>query len=104
MRNITGSPVENSDFFDRPRYLERLRRELQNSANLLLTAPRRVGKTSLVLRLCSEERKAGRSAVFLNVEGCHDELSFAEKLVDGLNECGFHPEALSRIALTFRKL
>jgi hypothetical protein len=62
-----------------------------------------VGKTSLVLRLCTLERKAGRSAVFLNVEGCHDELSFAERLVDGLNECGFHAETLSRLALTFRK-
>jgi len=103
MRNITGSPVENSDFFDRPRDLARLQRELQNSANLLLTAPRRVGKTSLALRLCASERQAGRSAVFLNVEGCHDELAFAEKLVDGLNECGFHPETLSRIALTLRK-
>lgn len=103
MRNITGSPVENNDFFDRPRDLARLQREMENSANLLLTAPRRVGKTSLVLRLCALERQAGRSAIFLNVEGCHDELAFAEKLVDRLNECGFHPETLSRIALTFRK-
>ncbi|MCH8512255.1 MAG: hypothetical protein LAT83_11465 [Kiritimatiellae bacterium] len=103
MRNITGSPVENDDFFDRPRDLARLQRELANGANLLLTAPRRVGKTSLVLRLCELERQAGHSAVFMNVEGCHDELAFAEKLVDGLNEAGLHPEALSRISLAFQK-
>ena len=59
MRNITGSPVERTDFFDRPRDLARLQRELSNGANLLLTAPRRVGKTSLVLRLCELERAAG---------------------------------------------
>ncbi|MFO1483367.1 MAG: hypothetical protein U1F71_08430 [Verrucomicrobiaceae bacterium] len=103
MRNITGSPVEHDDFFDRPRDLARLHRELANSANLLLTAPRRVGKTSLVLRLCELERQAGRSAVFMNVEGCHDELAFAEKLVDTLNESGLHPETLSRVSLLFRK-
>lgn len=103
MRNITGSPVENRDFFDRPRDVARLQRELANGANLLLTAPRRVGKTSLVLRLCELERAAGRSAVFLNVEGCHDELAFAERLVDGLSEEGLHPEALSRVSLVFRK-
>ncbi|MEI7819825.1 MAG: hypothetical protein WCK55_02820 [Verrucomicrobiota bacterium] len=103
MRNITGSPVERSDFFDRPGDLARLRRELSNGANLLLTAPRRVGKTSLVLRLCELEREAGRSAVFMNVEGCHDELAFAERLVDGLNESGLHPEMLSRVSLAFRK-
>lgn len=103
MRNVTGSPVENDDFFDRPRDLARLQRELANGANPLLTAPRRVGKTSLVLRLCELERQAGRCAVFMNVEGCHDELAFAEKLVDGLSESGLHPEPLSRISLAFRK-
>ncbi len=103
MRNITGSPVEDDDFFDRPRDLARLQRELGNNANLLLTAPRRVGKTSLVLRLCELERKAGRNAVFMNVEGCHDELAFAEKLVDALNESGLHPEVLSRVSILFRK-
>ena len=103
MRNITGSPVENNDFFDRPHDLARLQRELTNGANLLLTAPRRVGKTSLVLRLCELERAAGRTAVFMNVEGCHDELAFAERLVDGLSGSGLHPEALGRISLAFRK-
>jgi len=103
MRNVTGSPVEHDDFFDRPRDLARLQRELANGANALLTAPRRVGKTSLVLRLCELERQAGRCAVFMNVEGCHDELAFAEKLVDGLTESGLHPEPLSRVSLAFRK-
>jgi len=103
MRNITGSPVENDDFFERPHDLARLQRELANGANILLTAPRRVGKTSLILRLCDVEEKAGRTAVFLNVEGCHDELAFAEKLVDGLNESGMHPEMLGRVSLAFRK-
>lgn len=103
MRNITGSPVENSDFFDRPADLARLQREFRSNANVLLTAPRRVGKTSLVLRLCSLEKGAGRHAVYANVEGCHDELAFAEKLVDALNECGFHPELMNRVALCFRR-
>lgn len=102
MRNVTGSPVEHDDFFDRPRDLVRLQRELTNGANALLTAPRRVGKTSLVLRLCELERQEGRHSVFLNVEGCHDELAFAEKLVDGLRDCGLHPERFSRISLTLR--
>jgi len=103
MRNVTGSPVEDSDFFDRPRELARLQRNLSNGANLLLTAPRRVGKTSLALRLCELERHAGRCAVFLNVEGCHDELAFGEKLVDALSESGLHPEPLGRLALAFRR-
>jgi hypothetical protein len=104
MRNVTGSPVEDDDFFDRPRDLARLQRELANGGNALLTAPRRVGKTSLALHLCDLERRAGRCAVFMNVEGCHDELAFAEKLMDGLGESGVHPEPVSRVALAFRKV
>ena len=103
MRNVVGAPVEDSDFFERPRDLARLQRELANGANILLTAPRRVGKTSLMLRQCELERAAGREAVFINVEGCRDELAFAEKLVDGLKESGLHPEFLGRLSLAFRK-
>ncbi len=98
MKNITGSPVEHDDFFNRPDDIERLQRELSNKANILLTAPRRVGKTSLILRLCELENTKGRTAAFINVEGCKDELSFAEKLVDCLKEKGLHPQFLSRIA------
>jgi uncharacterized protein len=103
MKNITGSPVEDDDFFDRPLDLDRVQRELEKRESLLLTAPRRVGKTSFVLRLCTLEREADRCAVYLNVEGCHDELAFAEKLIDGLSESGLHPEPLSRVSLLFRR-
>jgi uncharacterized protein len=104
MRNITGSPAEDRDFFDRPKDLARLQRELANQANLLLTAPRRVGKTSLVLRLCELERAQDRAAVFLNVEGCCDELSFAEKLVGTLQQAGLQPSLLGRVSMAFRKV
>jgi len=103
VRNVTGSPVEADDFFDRPKDIARLQRELGNGANTLLTAPRRVGKTSLVLRICELERQEGRCAVFVNVEGCHDELAFAEKIIDALHDSGLHPEPLGRVALDFRK-
>jgi hypothetical protein len=103
VRNVTGSPVENDDFFDRPRDLARLQRNLKNGTDALLTAPRRVGKTSLVLRLCELEREKERCAVFLNVEGCQDELAFAEKLVDALRESSLQPEPLSRLALACHK-
>ncbi len=103
MRNITGSPVEDDDFYDRYSDFVRFVREILNSSNLLLVAPRRVGKTSFVLRLCevlanpdSDTVLAGQleearmlaslkglsiRTAFFNAEGCHDELDFAERLV-----------------------
>lgn len=104
MRNITGPPAEGDDYFERPSCLARLQRELNHGVNLLLTSPRRVGKTSLALRLCASERHAGRHAVFLNVEDCHDELSLAEKLVDGLAQSGLHPNIISKMGLMLRSL
>ena len=71
----------------------------------MLCSPPRVGwgRPPSSFGLCELERQAGRCAVFINVEGCHDELAFAEKLVDGLTESGLHPEPLSRVSLVFRK-
>ncbi len=85
MRNILGSPVEGADFFDRPEILLKLNRELDNCGNLLMVAPRRVGKTSLVLRLCEQWRRDSRNAVWMNVEAQTNELAFAERLVDELS-------------------
>jgi hypothetical protein len=104
MRNITGSPVEHSDFFERPKDMFNLQRELANGANILLTAPRRVGKTSIVLRLCELWRTDGGTAVFSNVEGCSDELAFAEKLVDELRRSGLQPDTLNRLSIAFQKV
>jgi AAA+ ATPase superfamily predicted ATPase len=105
MRNIIGNPAEGGDFFDRPKILAKFRRELDNSANLLLVAPRRVGKTSLVIRLCEQWRAdPNRKAVFLNVEGRGDELAFAEKLIDELARTGLHPEIMTRAVGIFTKI
>ena len=105
MRNIIGTPVEGRDFFDRPQILAKLRRELDAQANVLLVAPRRVGKTSLVIRLCELwKSNHQRRAVFLNVEGRGDELAFAEKIIDELAKAQLKPQALGQAMHIFSKL
>lgn len=104
MRNIPGSPVEGNDFFDRPEALARLSREITNDSNVLLTAPRRVGKTSLILRLCEQYRSKGWKAVFFNIESCGDELAFAEKLVTELHRADLNPDTMTRLALGFKRI
>jgi hypothetical protein len=99
MRNITGAPAEGPDYFERPRELQRLQLELENGGNIRLNAPRRVGKTSLVLRLCRAWQDQGHPAVFLNVEDAADELSFVEKLLDGLLAAKLLPDRITRCKL-----
>ncbi len=104
MRNITGSPTEGDDFFDRPHELSRLLQLLEQRDNLRINAPRRVGKTSLVLRLCERWQQRGRKAVFLNVEDKTDEMSFAEKLLDSLMAGGLQPDRITGLKLWIRNV
>jgi hypothetical protein len=103
MRNVTGAPVERDDFFDRPRELERLLRELADGANVRINAPRRVGKTSLVLRLCDVWSTGGNPAVFLNVEDATDEFSFLEKLLEALRGASLEPDAVTQCRMWISK-
>ena len=50
LNNVIGSPVVGADFFDRHEEQARIWRRLEHDSILLL-APRRVGKTSLLHRL-----------------------------------------------------
>ncbi len=102
MSNVTGSPVEGDDFFDRPQEVRRVQRQLDSGGSILYTAPRRVGKTSLVLKVCELRRKQNWCAVYFNVEGCGDELEFAEKLVEELMRAGLNPDALNRASTIFK--
>jgi AAA+ ATPase superfamily predicted ATPase len=97
MRNIIGTPVEGEDFFDRPQIVANLLSELRdNQANILLIAPRRVGKTSLIKRVCEEWRKEQQSkAIYLNIEGGSDELAFADNLIDKLMRSNLYPEIMT---------
>ena len=86
MRNITGSPAEGEDFYNRHTELQQFMNKLENDSNILLTAPRRVGKTSLALKLCERYKTDIGLAIFFNVESCSDELGFAEMLIRALKK------------------
>ena len=65
MRTVIGSPVEGDDFFDREGERRRIWRHLE-SDSLLLLAPRRIGKTSLMRALCAEGPEHGFRSVSLS--------------------------------------
>ena len=68
MRNIVGAPVQGLDFFGREHELGRLHQDAQNQ-HVLLLAPRRVGKTSLLLALAQRLTDTGEMiAVYASVK------------------------------------
>ena len=67
MRNITGAPVVDTDLYGRGYELDRLWEALERGEHVLMLAPRRVGKTSLMLALQRAPRD-GWDAVYVDVE------------------------------------
>lgn len=80
-----GSPVAGEDFFGRETELERAKVLIRDN-NLMLAAPRRVGKTSFAGRLMEEMSSQGWNTIFIDLEHITsiDDFfnAFHEKLMD----------------------
>ncbi|HEV2988172.1 MAG TPA: hypothetical protein VG759_07010 [Candidatus Angelobacter sp.] len=79
MRNVTGSVAEGEDFFDRVNEMTTFWQNLETD-NLLLLAPRRVGKTSLMRKMLETADAYRFTAIFVDVSDCPDELNFVQRL------------------------
>jgi hypothetical protein len=84
MRNILGMHVQGEDFYDRVAELEQLWKLLDHD-NVLLLAPRRVGKTSVLFRLREQAPNRSRSAVYVSSAGLLTELEFVDTLFRAVN-------------------
>ena len=68
MRNIIGQAVVGDDLYGRDYELTRLREMLQHGEHILMLAPRRVGKTSLMRELARTPPEDW-TVIYVNVEG-----------------------------------
>ena len=71
MQNITGQPVVGDDLYGRDHEMGTLWERLERGEHVLLLAPRRVGKTSLMLELQHEPRPNWH-VIYVDVEGAAD--------------------------------
>ena len=55
--NQTGPPVRGGDFYDCETFIPQLWERISEGANILLLAPRRVGKSSVMLRLVDQAKE-----------------------------------------------
>lgn len=98
MKNLTGAPARGDDFFDRETEQRRLWEKLETD-NVLMLAPRRVGKSSLLFRLGDTAGENGFRAVYLDVSTVKDEAGFVRALIDAV---GRHPDG-KKIAASLDK-
>ena len=69
MESVTGAPVVGDDLFGREQELAHIWQMLERGAHVLMTAPRRVGKTSLMRELERDPRD-GWIVAYADVEAC----------------------------------
>jgi len=80
-----GRLADGPAFFDRQEIMSRAW-DLLKTSNLLLLAPRRVGKSSLLNRMREDGADRGYNTLYLSVPDAEDELDFIKRLVRGFRD------------------
>ena len=95
--NKTGSPVSGDDFFDREWEFKQLVKSVRAQEHVLISAPRRVGKSSLMKKVLEWGRNQEYIAVDADVQDCKDESDFLEILAEAFRKSGIKPGWLNNI-------
>ncbi|PKN61279.1 MAG: hypothetical protein CVU57_30220 [Deltaproteobacteria bacterium HGW-Deltaproteobacteria-15] len=81
-RNLVGTPARGSDFFDREETVALLWKRL-GTGNVLLAAPRRFGKTSVMYHLL-DQPEPGWKPIHVDAESIREPVNFVIALLDAL--------------------
>lgn len=84
MKLTIGNPVIGNDFFDRELEQRQVWRKLESN-HLLMLAPRRIGKTSLIYRLCETSQEHGFFSLHCSLAGCDDERDCVKEIFKALH-------------------
>lgn len=83
MRNVIGSPARGQNFFPRKREVNKILKNIQDGANIQLAAPRRVGKTSILMYFL-DNKIEGFEFVYLDTEAIYSENEFFRKILENI--------------------
>lgn len=86
INNITGSPVEGSNFFGREKELEYIWKHIQKGNSIILSAPRRVGKSSLAKKIIRQAKDSGWNTLEINLEEIKSEEGFLKVFIKELQK------------------
>lgn len=88
LSNKIGPPVEGDDFFGREKEIRQANRLLDRNHSLLLSAPRRIGKSSLAKRLIEEKKAQGWKCVYIDLEETTTEEGFLRLVIEAFKNNG----------------
>lgn len=74
-----GHPARGKEYYERPGLTEKLWEKIQSGSSILLTAPRRVGKSSILFYLMDNPRENFRP-LYITTESINNENEFFKKL------------------------
>ena len=81
-----GNIVSGEYFYDRKEELERIVQTLKGGNNLMLYAPRRYGKSSLVAKALNELRKDGFTTVYIDFMSVYSSETFIKNYTSAIAE------------------
>jgi hypothetical protein len=87
MKTCIGSPARGDKFFHRKKLVDNLWRKIENGSNILIAAPRRVGKTTLMCHFYDNPPK-DYYFVFVDTEKVNNENEYYRKLLNKILKCG----------------
>ena len=85
-----GRLAEGAAFFDRDEVIARAW-DLLESSNLLLLAPRRVGKSSLLNRMKEDGPARKYKTLYLSIPDAEDELDFIKRFIRAFRDTDWAP-------------
>jgi uncharacterized protein len=86
MSTHIGTPAQGKNFFGRSKMIEKLMKVILLGSHILLSGPRRVGKTSLAMRILFLLRKKSWNGIYVTFEGAKDETVIAQRIITALKE------------------
>lgn len=93
--NKVGPPVTGDDFYGRVNELARAHQYLDSNLSLVLSAPRRIGKSSFAKRLIEDKKSVGWNCVYIDLEGVRTQDEFLQILINKFDKSGIWTEAIN---------
>ncbi len=79
--NKVGPPVTGKDFYGRSKELAHAHEFLDTNHSLVLSAPRRIGKSSFAKRLVEDKKSIGWTCVYIDLEGIQSQDEFLNTII-----------------------